>query len=188
MIKTFLALSAALTLVCGAGVARAQTVDPATSELVFVTKQMGVPVEGRFQRWSAQVALDPHKPETGQVVLRIQMSSVSFAAPEVTTEAQRAVWFDTAKYPQAEFRSSSIRVVGDGRYEMTGRLTLKGESHDLTVPVTLTRSGASGTAVGQFIVKRNDFRVGDGEWADPSLVAYEVQVRFRIALSGLPTS
>lgn len=188
MTRIFLALSAALALAGGAGGARAQTVDPAASELVFVTRQMGVPVEGRFQRWSAQVALDPRKPEAGHVVLRIETDSVSFAAPEVTAEAQRAVWLDTAKYPQAEFRSSGIRATGDGRFDLTGRLTLKGESHDITVPVALTHSGSHGTAVGQFTVKRSDFRVGAGEWADPSLVAYEVRVRFRIALSGLPTS
>src|SRR5512139_2590197 len=99
-----------VVLALGAGLgARAQTVDPAASELVFVTRQMGVPVEGRFQRWSAQVALDPRKPEGGQVVLRIQMDSVSFAAPEVTAEAKRAVWLDSAKHPQAVFQSVEIR-------------------------------------------------------------------------------
>jgi len=189
MNKSFLSLAAALTLVAGLGTtARAQTVDPTASELVFVTRQMGVPVEGRFQRWSAQVALDPRKPEAGRVVLRIDMDSVAFAAPEVTAEAQRAVWLDTAKFPQAVFQSSGIRAAGGGRYEMAGRLTLKGESHDMVVPVTLTQSGASGTASGNFIVKRSDYRIGDGEWTDASLVAHEVQVRFRIALSGLPTS
>ena len=49
-------------------------------------------------------------------------------------------------------------------------------------------AGATGTAVGQFTVKRNDYRIGEGEWTDASLVAHEVQVRFRIALSGLPAS
>jgi polyisoprenoid-binding protein YceI len=188
MSKTVLTLTAALALAVGVGTAQAQTVDPAASELVFVTRQMGVPVEGRFQRWSAQVALDPRKPEAGQVVLRIQMDSVSFAAPEVAAEAQRAVWLDTSRFPQAVFQSSGIRPAGSGRYEMSGRLTLKGESHDMVVPVTLTQQGASGVASGNFTVKRNDFRIGEGEWTDASLVAYEVQVRFRIALSGLPTS
>jgi polyisoprenoid-binding protein YceI len=189
MNKTLSSLAAALILAAGVGsTAQAQTVDPAASELVFVTHQMGVPVEGRFQRWSAQVALDPRKPEAGRVVLRIDMDSVAFAAPEVTAEAQRAVWLDTAKFPQAVFQSSGIRPAGGGRYEMSGRLTLKGESHDMVVPVTLTQQGASGTASGNFTVKRSDFRIGEGEWTDPSLVAVEVQVRFRIALSGLPTS
>jgi len=184
---TKILLSLIATLVVGAA-AQAQTVDPAASELVFVTRQMGVPVEGRFQRWSAQVSLDPRKPEAARVVLRIQTDSVDFPAPEVTAEAQRAVWLDTAKYPQAVFQSSAIKAAGNGRYEMTGRLTLKGESHDMVVPVTFTQSGERGTASGNFVVRRSDFRIGEGEWTDASLVAYEVQVRFRIALSGLPTS
>ena len=186
MTRSFFLLLAVLAT--AAGTARAQTVEPASSELTFVTRQMGVPVEGRFERWSAQVALDPRKPEAGQVVLRIQMDSVAFAAPEVTAEAQRAVWLDTSRFPQAVFESRGIRSAGGGRYEMTGRLTLKGQSHDMVVPVTLTQNGASGTASGNFTVKRSDFRIGEGEWTDASLVAHEVLVRFRIALSGLPTS
>ncbi len=167
--------------------AAAQKVDPAASELVFVTKQMGVPVEGRFQRWTADVALDPRKPESGHVGLRIQMDSVAFAAPEVTAEAQRAVWLDTARFPQAQFQSTAIRSTGGGRYEMNGRLTLKGRTHDVTVPVSLAQDGSDGTATGSFTLKRSDFRIGEGEWTDASLVAHEVQVRFRLALSGLPT-
>ena len=87
---TSIALLAWLAL--GAATAGAQTVDPSASELVFVTEQMGVPVEGRFQRWAAQVALDPRRPESGQVGLHIQTDSIAFAAPEVTAEAQRAPW------------------------------------------------------------------------------------------------
>jgi len=186
MTRTLLMLLAGLAMAAGA--TRAQTVEPAGSELTFVTRQMGVPVEGRFQRWSAQIALDPRKPEAGQVVLRIQMDSVAFAAPEVTAEAQRAAWLDTTRFPQAVFESKGIRAAGGGRYELTGSLTLKGQSHDMVVPVTLTQSGANGTATGNFTVKRSDFHIGEREWTDASLVAHEVQVRFRIALSGLPTS
>lgn len=182
---TFIAQAAWLAL--ATPLAAAQNVDTAASELVFVTKQMGVPVEGRFQRWAAQVALDPRKPESGQVGLKIQTDSVAFAAPEVTAEAQRPVWLDTAKFPQAEFRSTTIRAAGGGQYEMRGRLTLKGQTHDVTVPVSLAQNGTSGTASGSFTLKRNEYRIGEGEWTDASLVAHEVQVRFRLALSGLPT-
>lgn len=188
MTRILFSLIAVLAAAVGPGGAQAQTVDPASSELTFVTRQMGVPVEGRFERWSAQVALDPRKPEAGRVVLRIQMDSVAFAAPEVTAEAQRTVWLDTEHFPQAVFQSSGIRPAGSGRYEMTGRLTLKGQSQEMVVPVTFTQNGAHGTASGNFTVKRSDFRIGEGEWTDASLVALEVQVRFRIALSGLPTS
>lgn len=185
MNKVWLAAALAALLATG-GNAWAQQVDAAASELVFVTKQMGVPVQGRFQRWNAQVALDPRQPQSGRVVLSIQTNSVAFAAPEVTAEAQRPVWLDTAQHPQAVFRSTTIRAAGGGRYEMSGQLTLKGQTHDVMVPVSLEQNGANGTASGSFTLKRNDFRIGEGEWTDASLVAQEVQVRFRLALSGLP--
>ena len=52
---------------------------------------------------------------------------------------------------------------------------------------TLTPGPAAGqgTASGSFTLKRLDFRLGEGEWADVSAVANEVQVRFRLQLSGL---
>lgn len=167
--------------------AGAQQVDPAASELVFVTQQMDTPVEGRFQRWVAQVALDPRNPEDGQVGLEIQMDSVAFAAPEVTAEAQREMWLDTARFPTAVFQSTAIRATGSGRYAMSGRLTLKGRTHEVTVPLSVAQSGANGTANGSFTLKRSDFRIGEGERTDTSLVAHDVQVRFSLALSGLPT-
>ena len=39
--------------------------------------------------------------------------------------------------------------------------------------------------IGQFAVKRLEFKVGDGEWADTSMVADEVQVRFKLAIVGI---
>jgi polyisoprenoid-binding protein YceI len=168
-----------------AATAQAQQVDPARSELVFVTRQMGVPVEGRIERWEAQLAFDPRKPESASLLLRMDIGSVRFAAPEVTAEAQRGVWFDGARFPQASFQSTSIKALGAGRYEMAGRLSLKGRTHELVVPVELVQTGPAGTASGSFTVDRSAFRIGEAEWSDASLVAHEVRVRFKIALSGL---
>ena len=168
-----------------AATAQAQQVDPARSELVFVTRQMGVPVEGRIERWEAQLAFDPRKPESASLLLRMDIGSVRFAAPEVTAEAQRGVWFDGARFPQASFQSTSIKALGPGRYEMAGRLSLKGRTHELVVPIDLVQAGPAGTASGSFTVDRSAFRVGEAEWSDASLVAHGVQVRFKIALSGL---
>lgn len=177
-------VAAASWLVLMAG-AQAQQVDPARSELAFVTRQMGVPIEGRFERWDAQLTFDPRKPEAASLTLRIDIGSVRFAAPEVTAEAQRSVWFDGARFPQAHFQSTSIKALGPGRYEMAGRLSLKGQSRELALPVDLVQAGSAGTASGSFTIDRLAFRIGDAEWADPNLVAHEVRVRFKIALSGL---
>jgi polyisoprenoid-binding protein YceI len=53
---------------------------PAQSEIVFTTKQMGVPVEGRFGKFSASIALDPRQPATGRVAFTIDTGSARFGA------------------------------------------------------------------------------------------------------------
>lgn len=165
--------------------AGAQTVVPAQSEIAFVSKQMGVPVEGKFRKWAAQIALDPKKPEAGQVSFTIDTASAGFGAPETDAEVPKAAWFNVAKFPQATFQSTSIKPAGAGRFEVAGKLAIKGSIRDVVVPVAVTQSGGSSTASGSFTIKRLDFRIGEGEWADTSMVANEVQVKFKLAMTGL---
>ena len=42
------------------------------------------------------------------------------------------------------------------------------------------------SASGSFTIKRLDFKVGDAEWADTSMLANDVLVRFKLTLAGLP--
>ena len=75
--------------------------------------------------------------------------------------------------------------MGGGRFEAVGKLALKGAAQDLVVPVTIVQSGGLSTATGEFVVKRLDFKIGEGEWSDVSLVANDVRVRFKLVFTGL---
>jgi len=156
------------------------------SQIVFVSKQMGVPVEGTFKKFDAQVAFDPKKPEGGSVALRIDTASAGFGIPMSDAELPKAPWFDAAHFPQATFQSSSVKALGGGRFDVAGKLSVKGSSRDVVVPLTLSQSGGKTIATGAFVIKRLDFRIGDGEWKDTSMVANDVQVRFRLSLTGVP--
>ncbi len=188
-VSTALRLGATLPLGLGvlaaAPAVRAQQVVPASSEIAFVSKQMGVAVEGKFKKWSAQITLDPKKPEAGKVAFTIDTGSASFGVPETDAEVGKAPWFNAAKFPQASFTSSAIKALGGGRFEVRGKLTVKGVAQDAVVPVAVTQSGAASTATGAFTIKRLDFKIGEGEWADTSMVANDVQVKFKLALTGL---
>lgn len=166
--------------------AQAQSLLAAQSEISFVSRQMGVPIEGRFKSFGAELDFDPRRPEAGRIALTIMTGSVSFAAEQAQAEAVKPAWFDVTRHPQARFQSTAIKPLGGARYEVSGRFTLKGITRELSIPVTLTQAGSNGIATGSFVFRRLDFRVGDGEWADTSAVADEVQVRFRLALDGLP--
>jgi polyisoprenoid-binding protein YceI len=157
----------------------------AGSEIAFTTRQMGVPVEGRFGKFSAQIALDPKKPDTGSVSFVIDTGSARFGSPELDAEVPKATWLNVPKFPQASFQSSAIKAAGPGRFDVSGRLVIKGSTRDVVVPVQLTQAGATSTASGSFTIKRLEFKVGEAEWADTSMLANDVQVRFKLVLTGL---
>ena len=158
---------------------------PAQSDIAFVSKQMGVAMEGHFKKFDAQIAFDPAKPETGKIALSIDIASATLGAPEMDGELPKAVWFNTAKFPQATFQSTAIKGLGGGKFEVSGKLAIKGSVRDTTVPVTLAQSGAITTASGVLTIKRLAFKIGENEWADTSAVADDVQIKFKLALSGV---
>ncbi len=180
-----MALAGAALLAAGSAFAQQKLV-PEQSEIVFVSKQMGVPVEGRFKKFDAQVAFDPAKPATSKVAFTVDTGSATLGVKETDAELPKPVWLNVPKFPQATFQSSAIKAVGAGKYEVAGKLSIKGAAQDVVVPVTLTQSGAITTAAGSFAIKRLAFKIGENEWADTSMVADEVQVKFKLALTGVP--
>jgi polyisoprenoid-binding protein YceI len=162
-----------------------QQVVPAQSEIQFVSRQMGVPVEGKFKTFSAQVAFDPAKLTTSSIAFTVDTGSADISR-EANAELPKATWFNVAAFPKATFTSSSIKRIDATKYEIAGKLAIKGVSSDVVVPVTLAQNGATTTATGAFPIKRLTFRIGEKEWADTSMVADEVQVKFKIALTGVP--
>jgi len=162
-----------------------QQLVPAQSEIQFVSRQMGVPVEGKFKTFSAQVAFDPAKLDTSSIVFTVDTGSADISR-EANAELPKATWFNVAAFPKATFTSSSIKRIDATQYEVAGKLSIKGVSSDVVVPVTLAQNGATTIASGAFPIKRLTFRIGEKEWADTSMVADEVQVKFKIALTGLP--
>jgi len=186
-IRTVVQLVAALLL---ASAAHAQSAAPAKlvpaqSEVTFQIKQSGVPVDGKFKRFDAQLALDPKAPQTGSVTVSIDTGSATVGFPESDVELPRAPWFNTAKFPRAVFQASAISPLGAGRFQAKGKLELKGTTRDLVVPVTIVQNGPQSTATGEFVVKRLDYKIGEGEWTDLSLVANDVRVRFKLVFTGI---
>lgn len=188
--RTLLALTLAVALIGAiAQPALAQPAAqllPAQSEIVFTTKQMGVPVEGRFGKFSAQIALDPRQPAGGRVAFSIDTGSARFGAAETDAEVPKREWLNVPKFPQANFESTAIKALGGGRFEVAGKLTIKGTTQTVVVPVSVAQSGANSTATGTFTIQRLAFKVGEGDWADTQIVANDVAVRFKLALTGLP--
>lgn len=174
-------LLSTLLLAATFATAQAATLEPAKSDLSFTFKQMGVPVDGKFKKFEAQLDFDVKKPEAGKIAFAVDLGSVSLGDPSFDKELAGAPWFDTKRNGKATFVSSGIKAAGPGKYDVAGKLTIKGATRDVVVPITLSQ----GVAAGSVAIKRLDFKIGDGEWADTSMVANDVIVKFKLAFSGL---
>ena len=162
-----------------------QKLVPAQSTMAFTARQMGVPLQGHFSQFDAQIAFDPAQLATSKIAFTVNTGSATLGSRETDAELPKAEWFNTARFPQATFQSSSIKALGGGKFEVAGKLNIKGQAHDVVVPVTLVQTGATTVASGTMVLKRLAYKIGDGEWADTSLVADDVQVQFKLALTGV---
>lgn len=179
-----LALGSAALLAAQPAVAQQKLV-PAQSEVQFTARQMGVPLEGHFKKFDAQVSFDPAKLATSKIVFTVDTGSATMGSRETDAELPKATWFNVPQFPQATFQSSAIKALGAGKFEVTGKLSIKGLARDVVVPVTLVQNGATTLATGALPLKRLAFKIGENEWADTSMVADDVQVQFKLALSGV---
>ena len=84
---------------------------------------MGVPVEGRFKKFDAQVAFDPAGPATSKVVFTVDTSSATLVCGDGCRTAEGRL-VQCAQVPQATFESTAIKAVGAGRYEGGGKLSI----------------------------------------------------------------
>lgn len=157
-------------------------VDYGKSQISFVIRQMNVPMEGGFKRFTAQASFDPARVEGARLRVELDMASIDTGSPDGDSEARRPQWFDMARYPKASFVSRSVKKQADGRYVASGELSIKGRSRAVTVPFSLARQAhGAWLAEGKLPVRRGDFEVGGGEWND--VVADQAEARFRLWLT-----
>ena len=180
LVRALLMTLALLALATSAG---ANDVQVDKSEIRFVTKQMGVNFEGRFRKWKANVVFLPENLAKSTAQFDIELASIDLQSDDSDSEVKGPLWFDMAKFPVAHFASTSMKNVGADKFEIVGPLTMKGVTKNIVVPVVLKKDIA-GTRVaeGTFIVKRLDYGIGLGLWADPETVANDVVVKIRMVL------
>lgn len=155
-------------------------VNRTASQISFTYKQLGQRVYGTFSEFEGSLTFDTQKPEAGHALLKIQLASIDAGSPDANDELQRASWFDTATYPVGVYESTGVTALGDNRYTISGNLTLKGITHPVTVDVVLKEQGGIGVFDGEFILKRGDFKIGEGEWAGNRVVSNDINIKFKM--------
>lgn len=173
-------LSATLLFAGAAQAVEFNQVDASKSSLAFTSKQMGVPVPGSFKRFTSQIAFDPAKPTAAHTTLEIDLASIDAGSKDANEEVVGKQWFNVKAFPTAKFVSTGVKALGGNRYEAIGKMTIKGQTRDLVAPFTFRQEGASAVFDGSFVLKRIEYGIGEGPWADVSAVANEIEIKFRV--------
>lgn len=155
--------------------------DVARSSVSAVFKQMDAAVESKFTRFNAQIDYDAAHPDKASARVDIDTASLDIGSPEYNKEIAKKEWFNSAQFPKATFVSTAISPAGAGKLNVTGKLTMKGKTANVSFPLTVKTEGGNQVFEGQLPIKRLAFNIGEGEWKDTSMVADEVVIKFRVA-------
>jgi polyisoprenoid-binding protein YceI len=155
--------------------------DPAHSTVAAVFKQMNVPVEAKFKKFNAQIDYDAARPDAAKASVEIDTASLDVGEAEMNKEVAKKDWFNSAQFPKATFKSSSIKAAGPGKLNVSGQLSIKGKTADVSFPLAVKAEGGKQVFEGALPIKRLAFNIGEGEWKDTSMVADDVVIKFRVA-------
>ena len=176
--------------------ARAESVweiDPAHSSVQFSVRHMMVSnVRGAFTKVAGSVHGDENDPTHATVEATIDTSSIDTREAKRDEHLRSPDFFDVAKYPTITFKSKRIEKAGEGRYKMTGDLTLHGVTREVVLDVegpTPTvkdprgnvRAGASATTK----INRRDFGITWSKALDGGGVVVGDEVLVTIDVEGV---
>ena len=157
--------------------------DPANSTVGAVFRQLNVPVEARFKKFTAQIDYDPARPAAAKASVEIDVGSFDLGDPEYNKEVLKKEWFNAAQFPKATFVSTAIVPGAAGKFTVSGKLTIKGKTSAVSFPLALKQEAGHQVFDGSLPIRRLTYVIGDGEWKDTAVVADEVIIRFHIVAS-----
>ena len=92
-------------------------------------------VHGRFQTWGGSLVLDDQDITRSRVDVTIDAASVDTKEEKRDAHLRSADFFDAEKFPQLTFKSTAVKKISDEEIEVTGDLTIRGETKPIVLKV-----------------------------------------------------
>ena len=175
-----------------AGVAATRKWDvlPEESSITFHGKQMGTDFEGTINKFKADIYFDADHLDQSKITVDVDILSVDAKDNDRNKNLLGTDWFDPQQFPTARFETEKITKTGDNAFSADATLTIHGVPQEVQLPFTLAFSKAGKGAdsgkdkavmTGKITLDRSKFQLGQGDWADPSVIANEVPVDIKLA-------
>jgi polyisoprenoid-binding protein YceI len=156
-------------------------IDHAHSQINFVGEARFISAHGFFEKWSAEVNLDPQKVENSSLKITIDAASINTRVARRDTHLRSKDFFWVEQHPQITFTSKKVIKTAERKYTVTGDLVMRGVTKEITVPLTMVfYENNRGRFRGTFEINRQDYGISYNSRLNP--VEDIVQVQFDISV------
>jgi polyisoprenoid-binding protein YceI len=124
-------------------------IDPGHTTVEFSVRHLAITnVRGMFDQVTGSILYDPEHPEATEIQADIPAESINTRLPKRDEHLRSPEFFDVANHPTVAFRSRRVVAAGAGALEVSGDLTMRGATREVTLHVT------------EFTEQRRDHRGG----------------------------
>jgi polyisoprenoid-binding protein YceI len=145
------------------------TLDPTHTDVLVQWSHFGFSKpSAHFGIAEGTLVYDADDVSKSSVTVTIPVTAINSFVPKLDEHLKGADFFDTAKFPNATFKSTQVAAAGPNKLHVTGDLTVKDQTKPVTLDVTLNGAGEHPMLKKQSIgfsatgtIKRTDFGVGN---------------------------
>ena len=182
---SFLTLVSLFALAAQAA-APAYQVDSAKSSLGFSATQEGAKFDGSLRKFTAKISFSAADLAASSFDVTVDPASASTQDADRDGTLKGPDFFDVAKFKTAHYVTIAFSKVDATHFTATGKLTMRNVTRDVPIAFTFTERNEGGKKVaylaGSANLKRLEFGLGQGDYADTASLADAVQVKFNLRL------
>ena len=139
----------------------AWVVDTGKSSVSFEYVESGKIKSGAFDTFVASIVFDPALPKEASASFVVDTASIDLNDAMREGVLASVPWFDSERYPKAEFRLTDLSPAPGGTYVADGMLRIKKTELPVQVKVSLVLEDGDARAKGVLEIDRRDFRLRD---------------------------
>jgi polyisoprenoid-binding protein YceI len=130
------------------------------STVQFTIKNFGFNVGGSFSGIQGEIGFNPDDPANARFDVSVDASTINTDNNMRDGHLRGEDYLKVESYPRIRFVSLRIKGTRKGHYEMTGNLTIRDKTKEISFPFTAEPRGSGYFFTGSFKINRKDFGVG----------------------------
>lgn len=142
------------------------------SKIGFVIKNFGVNTNGEFKGLTGKIKWDESNPASSVFNVSVDVKTINTGIEMRDSHLKKEEYFNVTKYPTINFSSSAVTATN-----VTGNLTIKGISKQVSFPFTVSRAANGFVFEGSFTINRKDFDIGSSSFSLGNEVTVNLKVK-----------